>query len=82
MKIKMLESVKGSPNGVLIRIFDEGAVYEVGENFMDPSSNHINRELADVFVSGGLAEKVRPLARKRKSTTPPENKSQTPVEQK
>jgi hypothetical protein len=57
MKIRMLQSTKGSPDGIEVRQYEAGTKYDVPE------------ELAAVFLSQGWAEEDKEFVLETKAET-------------
>lgn len=69
VKIKMLETRTGSPDGMTVRSYARGEQYELPDG------------LAQVFVSEGWGKQVqergrKPVVRKKNAGAAPENKKQ------
>jgi hypothetical protein len=65
-KIIMLETQKGSTNGIKILVFESGVEYTIGDG--------ITQRLADVFVSMRIAKKVIDEPEKKEVIDEPEQK--------
>jgi hypothetical protein len=70
MKIRMLKTMRGSPNGVDIFVYREGEEYDL-------SRDARALDLANVFLREGWAESAEKPAPKpvEDKKTPPENKN-------